>query len=180
MPRDSRALITARIRTRPDVSPDGPILSWAFRPLQSVRHAPWGRLPVSFPLALSTTHLEETGRPALQGLTGRVTRRFLAVPPALLRFVTRTLPLASLAKYSAPLGCPTGSENAMRHSRPPEGALPVQPRKASPAAATPRRAQGVTPEGHCSHTTLSKRDLQTAKFLWCQLRDLSQIGRAHV
>ena len=45
----------------------------------------------------------------------------------------------------------------MRRSRTPEGDLPARPRKASPAAATPRRAQGVTPEGHCSHTTLSKR-----------------------
>jgi len=41
---------------------------------------------------------EEVKKPALQGLTGRVTRRFLAVPPTLLRFVTRTLPSASPAK----------------------------------------------------------------------------------
>jgi hypothetical protein len=35
MPRGSRALLPAGIRTRPDRSPEGPMLSWAFAPLQS-------------------------------------------------------------------------------------------------------------------------------------------------
>jgi hypothetical protein len=47
------------------------MLSWAFRPLQSVSRSPWGRLPGPFLPALSTPSLGEVERAALQGLAAR-------------------------------------------------------------------------------------------------------------
>jgi hypothetical protein len=63
-----------------------------FAPLQSVSLRPSERFPAPFPLVLSTPDLREIGCPALQGLTGPLGRRYLAAPPTLLRFVTRTRP----------------------------------------------------------------------------------------
>jgi hypothetical protein len=110
MPRGSRALFPARIRALSGPKPGGPMLSWVSGPLQSVRHTPWKRLPVPSLMRFRRPDSEEPRRPALQGIAGHATRRFLTVPPTLLRFATRTLTSASPAEGSAPLGCPTGSE----------------------------------------------------------------------
>jgi hypothetical protein len=74
MPRSSRALLPARIRTRFRRSGVGPMLSWAFAPLQSVSHPPWNRLPGSFLPALSAAALREDDSAALQGLAARMGR----------------------------------------------------------------------------------------------------------
>jgi hypothetical protein len=92
MPRSSRALLPARIRTHPSRGRGGPMLSWAFLPLQSVPRPPWGRLPAPFPHALSAPGLREIERAALQGVGERPSRTPLAGRPALLRFATRTCP----------------------------------------------------------------------------------------
>jgi hypothetical protein len=98
MPRGSRALLPARIRTEPRAEARVADALMGFWPLQSVSRTPWKRLPASFPHALSTPPLRERRRPALQGLAERAGRRPLAGPPALLRFATRTLSSAFPAK----------------------------------------------------------------------------------
>jgi hypothetical protein len=52
----------------------GPILSWAFAPLQSVPRTPWSRLPDSFLPALYRIALGEDDHAALQGLPERTGR----------------------------------------------------------------------------------------------------------
>jgi hypothetical protein len=74
MPRGSRALLPAEIRTPASRSSPKPMLSWAFLPLQSVPRLPWVRLPGPFLPALFTPALREVGRAALQGLTARSSR----------------------------------------------------------------------------------------------------------
>jgi hypothetical protein len=98
MPRGFRALLPAGIRTDPGPRPGMADALMGFLPLQSVPRAPWGRLPASFPRALSTPPLGERRRPALQGLAEHASRRPLADPPTLLRFTTRTLSSAFPAK----------------------------------------------------------------------------------
>jgi hypothetical protein len=71
MPRSSRALLPAEIRSSPGRSSPKPMLSWAFLPLQSVPRSPWVRLPEPFLPALLTPSLGEVGRSALQGLAAR-------------------------------------------------------------------------------------------------------------
>jgi hypothetical protein len=59
MPRDSRALLPAKIRTPVDRGPPEPMLSWAFTPLQSV--SPHAVEPASRPLPSCASHDRPAG-----------------------------------------------------------------------------------------------------------------------
>ena len=92
MPRGSRALFPARIRTPSGQSPEEADTLLGFKPLQSFPAPPWRRLPAPFPHVLPVPPLRETEHPALQGLAERIGRLALAGQPTLLRFTTRTCP----------------------------------------------------------------------------------------
>jgi hypothetical protein len=93
MPRGSRALIPAEIRTRRRPKPPSGRCSLGVQsPLQSVPLVPRTRLPGPSPPALSPTDLEEAHGPALQGIDEHSGRTPLAGRPTLLRFFTRTCP----------------------------------------------------------------------------------------
>jgi hypothetical protein len=79
MPRSSRALLPAEIRTRGrPKSARADTLMGLHTPLQSVPLGPWRRLPGTFPPALPSSDLREIGTAALQGFVasaGRATPR---------------------------------------------------------------------------------------------------------
>jgi hypothetical protein len=92
MPRGSRALLPAEIRTRPGRSQlRADTLLGFLPPLQSVPFVPWDQLPDPFPHALCPPDLREVRRPALQGVNEHLGRTSLAGRPTLLRFTTRTV-----------------------------------------------------------------------------------------
>jgi hypothetical protein len=93
MPRGSRALLPAKIRTRHRPKPESGRCSPGIQsPLQSVPFVPRARLPGPFPRALFPLDLREVERPALQGLDEHSGRTPLTGWPTLLRFFTRTCP----------------------------------------------------------------------------------------
>jgi hypothetical protein len=107
MPRSSRALLPARIRTPAGRSrPEADALMGFSSPLQSVPIPPGGRLPGPFPHALCPTDLREAGSSVLQGVDERSGRTPLAGRPTLLRFSTRYLSSVSPDDSDAPAGEP--------------------------------------------------------------------------
>jgi hypothetical protein len=92
MPRDSRALLPAEIRTPPGRSRTrADTLLGFLPPLQSVPFVPGNQLPGPFPHALCPPDLREVRWPALQGVDEHSGRPPLAGRPTLLRFTTRTV-----------------------------------------------------------------------------------------
>jgi hypothetical protein len=118
LPRSSRALLPARIRTRPGRSRTGPILSWAFGPLQSVS-------PINRGDGFPTPSLMRFSRP-LSGRTDE--RRSRALPEdrvgRALAGATNSLEVfhqdlsSASPDDSVPVGYPTGSESACTDERP--------------------------------------------------------------
>jgi hypothetical protein len=190
MPRSSKALLPATIRTYPRPKPRGGRCSHGLCCLsRALPRAPWGRLPAPFPHALSAIGLGETDGPELQGVAERTSRQDLASLPALLRFSTRTCPRL-LPKTRCPVGYPTGSETARRvgsrmseDPRSPDlpkeaarngpGGPNREPDTLSDSGGRPPRSSGLEespPLGPLSHTMLSKRNFQAGRSSRCQSR----------
>jgi hypothetical protein len=151
LPRSSRALLPARIRTRPGRSPGAGRYSLGLcAPLESVPRPPWGRLPVPFPPALPSTALGESGRTALQGLADDQAGRSLAGRPALSRFSTRTcprlLPTTVFLSVTRPeVSQPARSIFDLHRTRPPEGSRRALLARLPPTARRPPDSTPLEP-----------------------------------
>jgi hypothetical protein len=149
--RHSRALLPARIRTRPGRSPGAGRYSLGLcAPLESVPRPPWGRLPVPFPPALPSTALGESGRTALQGLADDQAGRSLAGRPALSRFSTRTcprlLPTTVFLSVTRPeVSQPARSIFDLHRTRPPEGSRRALLARLPPTARRPPDSTPLEP-----------------------------------